>query len=156
MSNVFRWLLQLTDGDVVTLPFADVAVAMIDPDDLGAVAAAALTRTGHDGKAYRLSGPEPLRPAEQVAIVAAVLGRDVRFEPQPDDEAREDMGRAMPEEYVDAFFNFFAEGAVDESEVLPTVEAIVARPPRSLADWAEVHAEALQRAATAEAGLSRI
>ncbi|HLM32377.1 MAG TPA: NAD(P)H-binding protein [Solirubrobacterales bacterium] len=149
MSNVFRWLPQLTDGDVVRLPFADVAVAMIDPDDLGAVAAAALTRTGHDGKAYRLSGPEPLRPAEQVAIVAAVLGRDVRFEPQRDDEAREEMGRAMPEEYVDAFFNFFAEGAVDESEVLSTVEEIVGRPPRSLADWADVHAEALQRAAAA-------
>jgi uncharacterized protein YbjT (DUF2867 family) len=149
MSNVFRWLPQLTHGDLVRLPFADVAVAMIDPDDLAAVVAAALTEEAHEGRAYRLSGPESLRPAEQVGIVAGALGRDVRFEPQPDDEAREEMERAMPAEYVDAFFNFFADGAIDESRVLPTVREILGRPPRSLAEWAEAHAEALQRAATA-------
>ena len=43
MSNVFRWLPQLQTGDVVRLPFADVSIATIDPDDLGAVAAAAPT-----------------------------------------------------------------------------------------------------------------
>jgi uncharacterized protein YbjT (DUF2867 family) len=57
MSNTLRWRPQLRAGDVVRLPFADVAVASIDPDDLGAVAAAALTESGHQGRAYRLSGP---------------------------------------------------------------------------------------------------
>jgi uncharacterized protein YbjT (DUF2867 family) len=143
MSNVFRWLPQLRDGDVVRQPFAGVAVAMIDPDDLGAVAAAAVAG-GHEGRTYRLSGPESLRPAEQVAIVAQAIGRDVRFEPQTDEQAREEMSQAMPPQYVDAFMRFFAGGELDESEVLPTVEQVTGRPPRSLAAWAAAHAAELR------------
>jgi hypothetical protein len=52
------------------------------------------------------------------------------------------MSASMPAEYVDAFFSFFADGTLDESEVLPTVEEVTGRPPRSFAAWAEEHAEA--------------
>jgi uncharacterized protein YbjT (DUF2867 family) len=147
MSNTFRWLPQLRSGDLVRLPFADVAIATIDPDDIGAVAAAALTADGHEGRSYRLSGPESLRPPEQVAIVARILGREVRFEAQSDDEAREEMSRTMPPEYVDSFMRFFADGEVDESQVLPTVEQITGRPPRTFEEWARAHAEEIRRAA---------
>jgi uncharacterized protein YbjT (DUF2867 family) len=147
MSNTFRWLPQLRAGDVVRLPFADVAIATIDPDDLGAVAAAALTGDGHEGRSYRLSGPESLRPPEQVAIVAQALGRQVRFEAQSNEEAREEMSGTMPPEYVDAFMSFFADGTLDESQVLPTVEQIIGRPPRALAQWAAAHAEEIRSAA---------
>ena len=57
MTNTFQWLEQLRSGDTIRAPFADVAVAAIDPDDLGAVAAAALTRDGHAGRAHRLRDP---------------------------------------------------------------------------------------------------
>jgi uncharacterized protein YbjT (DUF2867 family) len=147
MSNAFRWLPQLRDGDVVRLPFPDVAVAAIDPDDLGVVAAAALTADGHQGRSYRLSGPESLRPADQVAVVAPVLGRELRFEAQSNAQAREEMSRGMPPEYVDAFMRFFADGTLDESRVLPTVEQITGRPPRTFAAWAAAHAQEIRRAA---------
>jgi uncharacterized protein YbjT (DUF2867 family) len=147
MSNTFRWLPQLRAGDVVRLPFADVAIATIDPDDLGAVAAAALTGDRHEGRSYRLSGPESLRPPEQVAIVAQALGRQVRFEAQSDEEAREEMSGTMPPEYVDAFMRFFADGTLDESQVLPTVEQIIGRQPRTFAQWAAAHAEEIRSAA---------
>ncbi|MFL5836948.1 MAG: hypothetical protein ACJ76K_10250 [Solirubrobacteraceae bacterium] len=41
------------------------------------------------------------------------------------------MSKAMPPEYVDAFMAFFAEGTLDLSEVLPTVDEVTGRPPRS-------------------------
>jgi uncharacterized protein YbjT (DUF2867 family) len=144
MSNALRWRPQLHAGDVVRLPFADVAVASIDPDDLGAVAAAALTEPGHQGRAYRLSGPQSLRPAEQVAIVGRALGRELRFEAQSDEEARAEMSRSMPPEYVEAFMRFFAEGDVDESAVLPTVAELTGRQPRSFERWASAHSEDFQ------------
>jgi uncharacterized protein YbjT (DUF2867 family) len=139
MANTLRWLPQLRAGDVVRLPFANVRVAPIDPDDLGAVAATALTEAGHEGRSYRLSGPESLLPEEQVAILARVLGRDLRFEAQSDDEARAEMSAAMPAEYVDAFMSFFADGTLDESQVLPTVAEVAGRPPRSFEQWATAH-----------------
>jgi uncharacterized protein YbjT (DUF2867 family) len=144
MSNAFRWFPQLEKGDVIRGPFADVPISAIHPDDLGAVAALALTTPDHEGQTYRLSGPDALRPGEQVAILAKYAGRDLRFEGQTDEEARAEMEAAMPKEYVDAFFNFFAEGAVDETTVHPTVKQVTGKEPRTFEEWAEANAEALR------------
>ena len=62
LTNTFQWLPQLRQGDVIRAPFADVRIATIDPDDIGAVAAAALTSEAHEGRAYRLSGPDSSSP----------------------------------------------------------------------------------------------
>jgi uncharacterized protein YbjT (DUF2867 family) len=142
MSNTLQWADQLRAGDVVRAPFGGVRVATIDPGDVAAVAAVALTRPGHEGRSYRLSGPESLLPAERVALLGRAIGRELRFEPQSDAEARAEMSASMPPEYVDAFMSFFADGTLDESEVLPTVEEVTGRPPRSFAEWAAAHAEA--------------
>jgi uncharacterized protein YbjT (DUF2867 family) len=147
MSNAFRWLPQLKNGDVIHAPFAEVAISTLHPDDLGAVAARALTTADHEGATYRLSGPEALRPGEQVAILAKFSGRDLRLEAQPDDEARAEMEQAMPNEYVDAFFEFFADGAIDETAVHPTVKEVTGRDPLTFDQWAEANANDFRRTA---------
>jgi uncharacterized protein YbjT (DUF2867 family) len=144
MTNTFQWLSQMSQGDVIRVPFPDVRVATIDPDDIGAVAAVALTSGAHEGRAYRLSGPESLSPADRVAILAQVLGRDLRFEAQTNEQARAEMSAAMPAEYVDAFFRFFVDGDLDESAVLPTVQELTGRAPRSFEAWARAHADAFR------------
>jgi uncharacterized protein YbjT (DUF2867 family) len=142
MTNALRWLPQLRAGDTIRLPFANVPIATIDPADVAAVAAVALTTDRHEGRSYRLSGPEALLPAEQVAILAAVLGRDLRFEAQSDEEAHAEMSASMPAEYVDAFFSFFVDGNLDESTVLRTLDEVLGRPPRRFEDWARAHVDA--------------
>jgi len=141
MSNTFQWLPQLNAGDVVRAPFAYVRAAVTDPADIAAVAALALTQDGHEGRVYPVSGPEPLAPADRLAILGRVLGRSLRFQAQPDDEARAEMSAAMPAEYVDAFFRFYADGTLDESVVWPTVRDLTGRPPRTFEQWATAHAE---------------
>ncbi len=144
MTNTFQWAPQLRRGDVIRAPFADVRVATIDPSDIGAVAAAALTSDAHEGRAYRLSGPASLLPSDRVAILGQVLDRDLRFEAQPNQEARAEMSESMPREYVDAFFRFFADGDLDESRVLPTVQELTGNPPRAFERWAKTHADAFR------------
>lgn len=146
MANTLRWLPQLQTGDVVRDAFPNVRVAMIDPYDIGEVAAAALMG-GHAGQVHALSGPEPLLPADRIAILAKVLGRDLRFEGWSDEEARVEMTAAMPVEYVDAFFSFYVDGTLDESKVLPTVQEILGRPPRTFTQWATAHADDFRQAA---------
>jgi uncharacterized protein YbjT (DUF2867 family) len=142
MSNALRWRDQLKAGDVVVEPFADAAVAVVDPADLGAVAATALLDAGQEGRTYVLSGPEALRPADRLRILGATLERDLRLEAQSDADAREQMSAQMPIEYVDAFFDFYVDGSLDESEVQPTVREILEREPRTFAQWARAHADA--------------
>jgi uncharacterized protein YbjT (DUF2867 family) len=144
MSNTLDWAPQLRAGDVVRAPFPDVPVATIDPHDVAAVSATVLTSPGHEGRAYRLTGPELLRPADRVAVLAEVLGRELRFEALSNDEAREEMSRTMPPEYVDAFMRFWVDGDISESEVLPTVEEVTGRPPRTFEQWASAHARPLR------------
>jgi uncharacterized protein YbjT (DUF2867 family) len=140
MTNALRWAPQLAGSDVVQGPFGSVRVATIDPADVGAVAALALTEPGHAGRAYRLSGPEPLLPAEQVEILGRALGRELRFEGWSSERARAELGREMPAPYVEAMLAFFEDGLIDESEVLPTVHELLGRDPRPFAAWAAQHA----------------
>jgi uncharacterized protein YbjT (DUF2867 family) len=142
MTNTLRWTEQLRQGDVVRAAFGDVPVATIDPRDVGAVAALALRSGEHEGETYALTGPESLLPGDRVRVLGEVLGRALRFEAMSDDEAREAMGQAMPPEYVDAFMRFFALGELDESAVLPTVQDLLGRPPRTFRAWAQEHATA--------------
>jgi uncharacterized protein YbjT (DUF2867 family) len=142
MSNTLQWVPQLRKGDLVRAPFAGVPIAMVDPSDIAAVAAAALTATGHDGRVYTVSGPQALRPADRARILGEVLGRDLRFEGQPDDEARAEMSASMPAEYVDAFFDFYVNGTLDESQPQPDVAEVTGRPPRTFRQWAQAHAGA--------------
>ncbi len=142
-SNALRWLPQLAAGDVVRDPFPDVPIALVDPADLAAAAVVALSG-GHDGKTLRLTGPEALRPAKQVAIVSRATGRPMRFAPQPQDQARQEMREIMPEPFVDAIFQFFADGDYDDSRVDPTLPRLLGRPAGTLTAWAGRHADAFR------------
>ena len=144
MTNALQWADQVRAGDFVRAPFADVRIAVIDPADIGAVATVALLDGGYDGRALRLSGPEPLTAGDRVRILGEVLGRDLRFEGQPDDEAHAEMSAAMPARYVEALFSFYVEGKLDESVVTPTVAEVCGRPPRTFAEWAVDHADAFR------------
>jgi uncharacterized protein YbjT (DUF2867 family) len=144
MSNTFRWRQQLEQGDVVREAFASVPIASIDPYDIGAVAAAALTEPGHAGRTYRLTGPQPLLPADRLRLLGEALGRELHLEAISDSDARREMEAAMPKQYVDAFFDFFVDGSYDDAQVLPTVEEITARRARTFELWLGEHADAFR------------
>lgn len=139
MSNTLGWADALREGDVVVEPFADVPIAVIDPADIGEVAAAALVEPEHEGRSLRVTGPEPLLPTDRLAVLAELLGRDLRLEPEPDDAARARMAATMPADMADAFFRFFRGGEYDDSRTTDTVERILGRPPRTFREWASEH-----------------
>ncbi|MFD5178250.1 NAD(P)H-binding protein [Nocardia sp. NPDC058379] len=141
MSNALRWLPQLRSGDDVRDGFADVPIASVDPYDIAAVAVRALLDSGHEERIHKLSGPQRLLPAQRLAILAEALGRDLRFHPLTDEQARADMSGRIPEKYIDAFFSFYSDRTLDESQIYPTVEEVTGRPPRDFRQWAAAHAD---------------
>jgi uncharacterized protein YbjT (DUF2867 family) len=147
-ANALRWLPQLREGDLVQAPWPQVAIASIDPADIAAVATTVLTEPGHERTELALSGPEPLTPGQQVAILADVLERPLRYEPLSDEAARTRMATDTPTPFIEAFFRFYSDGEFDDSVVLDTVERITRRPPRTFTDWARAHAQAFRNKET--------
>ena len=94
-----------------------------------------------------LSGPVPLTPADQIATLAAVLGRPLRYEPLSDEQARLEMAADTPAPFIDAFFRFYSGGEFDDSPVLDTVQQITGHPPRRFEQWARAHAQAFRQEA---------
>ena len=143
-ANALRWLPQLREGNVVEAPWPQVAIASLDPADIAAAAATALTETGHEHTAYALSGPEPLTPDQQISILAEELERPLRYQPLSDDTARARMAADTPAPIIEAFFRFYSDHEFDDSAVVDTVEQITGRPPRTFADWVRTHAQAFR------------
>jgi hypothetical protein len=140
----------LVRGDASRVLHTDVEIATgdlnkpDDPYDIAAVAAAELTSDGHESRRLPVTGPEAITALDQVRILATVLGRDLRGESQPDEEAREEISRSMSPATAEAFYRFYAKGEFDDSAVSPTVQEITGRAPRSFEQWARTHAAKFQ------------
>ncbi|MDG4865872.1 NmrA family transcriptional regulator, partial [Streptomyces sp. T-3] len=110
--------------------------------DIAAAAAAALTETGHGGRAYELTGPALVTPREQAAAIGAALGEPVRFHELSRTEARAFMGQFMPEHVVDGTLDILGRPTPDEQRPSPAVEQLTGRPAGTFADWASRNAGA--------------
>jgi uncharacterized protein YbjT (DUF2867 family) len=58
----------------------DGATPFVHATDIADVAVAALTESGHDGRAYELSGPRSLTVTEAVQVISETIGRPVTVE----------------------------------------------------------------------------
>src|SRR6185436_7856071 len=64
--------------DEFAMPGGAGVVSYVSAEDIAAVAAAALTEDGHDGKGYALLGPEPLTLTQVAEHISWVAGRRIR------------------------------------------------------------------------------
>ena len=106
----------------------DGRIPFIDTRDIAAVAAVALTRPGHDGQKYILTGPEALSYSDIARILSGVIGRPVEYHDFYD-EARDRNTLAAHQR---------AGGKT--AMVHDTVRRILGREPRSFAEFAKDHA----------------
>jgi uncharacterized protein YbjT (DUF2867 family) len=146
-SNAYAWAESVRTGRRAAAPFGDVALPFVDPDDVAAVAAAVLRRSGagaHAGATYTLTGPAPTTPRERAASIAAVLGEPVHFTEQTREQAREQMSRFMPLPVVEGTLAVLGAPTAREQQVSPDVERLLGRAPGSFAAWAERNAAAFR------------
>lgn len=139
MSNTLQWRDQLRQGDRILEPFADVPIAVVDPADIAAAAALSLTADGHDNRSYRLTGPEPVLPADRARILGRVLDRNINLVVEPDRVARQRMGQQMAKPLVDAFFQFYRQGGYNDSIIDPTLPELLGRPAGDFYHWVLRH-----------------
>ncbi|NKY87180.1 NAD(P)H-binding protein [Nocardia veterana] len=140
-SNTLGWAEQIRATGVVRGPLT-APTAVVDPRDLAAVAAAALTDAAHAGQTYLLTGPRVISRPEQVDAIGAAIGRSLRFEEVAVEAARLQMlADGRPQALVDALLAA-AEKRSTSTLVTSTIQEITGRPARSFEQWAIDHAEA--------------
>jgi uncharacterized protein YbjT (DUF2867 family) len=142
MSNLLAATPQVAAEGRLYAPAGTARIAMIDPRDVGASAAAVLSSAGHEGQTYLLTGPAAITYAQVAAELSEVMGSRVEFVDIPDDAAQQAMIRdGMPGFAAEQIIKTFAQlrqgvGA----QVTPTVETLTGSAPRDFASFARAHA----------------
>ncbi|MET9343351.1 NAD(P)H-binding protein [Nonomuraea sp. NPDC003804] len=143
-SNALAWAEPIRAERTAAAPFSDVGLPTIDPADIADVAAVVLRESGHAGRVYELTGPEPVTPRERASAIAAALGAKVRFVEQTREQARAQMLQFMPEAVVEGTLAILGDPAEAERRVSPDVERVLGRAPRTFAEWAARHVAAFR------------
>ncbi len=116
-------------------------VSHIDAADIGAVAAAVLLGSGHEGKGYALTGPEGLTDDEVARRMGVALGREISCVHVPPAQVGAGMVAAgYPQWNADGIvelLNFYETGMA--AGVAPGVEELLGRPARTIDDFAVDH-----------------
>ncbi|MFF0134984.1 NAD(P)H-binding protein [Streptomyces sp. NPDC005227] len=143
-TNAFAWAGSVRAGREAEAPFGEVGLPFVDPDDVAAVAAAALRGEGHTGATYTLTGPAATTPRERAAAIGAALGEPVRFTEQTREEAHARMSAFMPLPVVEGTLAILGEPTEEERRVSPDVERVLGRAPGTFAGWARRNAAAFR------------
>ena len=143
-ANAFAWAESIRARREAAAPFGDVGLPFVDPEDVAAVAAAALRQDTHAGATYTLTGPAPTTPRERAAAIGAALGEPVRFTEQTREEAHALMARFMPPPVVEGTLAVLGEPTEEERLVSPDVERVLGRAPGTFGAWARRNAAAFR------------
>ncbi|MGW7612261.1 SDR family oxidoreductase [Streptomyces sp. NPDC054766] len=143
-TNAFAWAGSVRARREAAAPFGDIGLPFVDPDDVAAVAAAALREDAHAGAVYTLTGPARTTPRERAAAIGAALGEPVRFTEQTREEAHALMAGFMPLPVVEGTLAILGEPTEEERRAGPDVERVLGRPAGTFAAWARRNAAAFR------------
>src|SRR5919201_609118 len=100
MSNLLAAHEQVANDGRLYAPAGGARVAMVDPRDVGAAAAAALAGAGEESQTYVITGPRAITWSQIAAQLSSVTGREVEFVDVPDEGARQGLIAAGLPEFV--------------------------------------------------------
>lgn len=142
MSNLLASADVIRQTGKLLAPAGGAHIAMVDPRDVGAVAAVVLTEEGHDGDAYLLSGPEAVTYDDVARELSAATGREIEFVNVPDEAMRQAMLKQGAPDWMARnlviLFGMLRDGV--SAKVTGTVRALTGHAPRTVAGFARDHA----------------
>ena len=143
MQNLLGQAGYVTKEGAIYSPSGDGKIPYIDADDVAAVAFVTLTRPGHVGKKYVLTGSEAISYRQAAEIIGAVIGKKLRFVDESPEQARARRVReGVPPAVIESIL---AIGAYQRAggktvTITNTVAELTGRPPRTVAEFVQKHA----------------
>jgi uncharacterized protein YbjT (DUF2867 family) len=143
MQNYLGFANSIKSQGVFYAPLADSRSSFVDTRDIAAVAVEALTKSGHENKAYNITGPEAVSNYDIANILSKITGTKVTYVNVSDDDACKEMKEnGMQEWTINALIelsNFQKAGKA--SIVSPDVERVTGRKPISFEQFAKDYSE---------------
>ena len=143
MQNYLGHSDSIKSQGVFYAPLIDSRTSFVDVRDIAAVAVEALTKTGHENKAYNITGPEAVSNYDIANILSNTTGRKITYVNISDDEARKGMKEnGMQEWTINALmelYNFQKAGKA--SHVSLDVERVTNRKPISFEQFSKDYFE---------------
>lgn len=140
-SNALGWSHAIAAGQPLRIPFPDAHTAPVHEDDIADVAVAALGGASFAGRTLTLSGPRSLTFRDQLAVLGALLGREIPLHELTREEAAEEFGRFMPAAVLTSLLDLW-EASVGRPVEVHDVEAVTGRPGRTFESWVREHLDA--------------
>lgn len=141
MDNTLGWAPSIKAEGVVRAPYPKAVQTPIDLADIAAVARVVLLSERYGGQKIVMSGPEGITPPEQVAQIAAAIGREVRFEEQTPDQYLEALAPVIGLETAQWLLDGFRMMAEHPMKPEPAVLELTGRAGTTYAEWARAHAD---------------
>ena len=121
-------------------PVGNERTSFVDARDVAAVAAAALSETGHTRQTYTLTGSVAHTRAEVAAAIAQTIGKPVRYQALSDAEFRT-LANSLgwTDDFVSMMLGFYDTHIRSgrSAVVTDTVERVLRRPPTALAQFVQ-------------------
>ena len=130
----------------IYLPWGNGTASFVDTRNVATVAAEVLTSTGHEEKAYTLTGPAALGIAEVALILSEVARREIKYVDVPESAARDGMLQAgVPKWQVEALMELHAINKQNRwNAVTADIKKITGAPPNDFVQFARDHVNKFQ------------
>lgn len=124
----------IVNRKVIYSPSGQGKAAFVDTNDIGEVAAKVLLETGHEGKAYTITGPATYSYADVAGILSEVRGETIHYpSPSPEEYAQTLKSAGAPDfvaGYMNNVYSLIRDGHADY--ISPDVENLLGRKPGDL------------------------
>lgn len=146
VNTIEWWSATIKAQDAVYFPGGKGKVSSVDPRDIAAVVHAVLTRSGHEGMIYELTGPEVFTIGEMVQVLAKVLGKPLRYASIPAFLAAIWLRKfGMSHELVNALMETLRALRKNEyAYVTDAVERVTGDKPRTFEAWCRENASSFR------------
>jgi len=147
MQNLLAQAEYVIEQGVIYSASGDGKIPYVDGRDVAAAAVATLTTPGHFAKKYVLTGSEAISYRQAAEIIAAAIGKPVRFVDESPDEARarrvrEGASPAVVESML-AIAAYQRAGGKTVT-ITSTIADLTGRPPRTVAEFVREHASSFR------------
>ncbi|MEH6453687.1 MAG: SDR family oxidoreductase [Psychromonas sp.] len=132
-DNFFGWADGIKQG-ALYFGVREGRFAPLNIADIGEIAANILTTTGHNNKAYNVTGPELLSGDDMAAVFTNVTGKEVAYVSPTQEQTLESLlSTGWPQWQAEGMLELFEIFATDQAAIVsPDGEALLGRPLTTL------------------------